>query len=313
MSGEVGEGYGGYEGVKELQEVTRRDCMKHESFKGSVFQGVCTIIAALITLLACAGGVYWIWNRVTVTNSGNITVNGENVNYVEGDVNVNNSVRNTYTMDISAMSEENKLDIAREACTEGDFDKAYDIYSESSEQVALLNLGYIYANGHAYVGKDLEKAEECYSKADCTEGKRGLFILYLENGMMEKAQAVCSDLLWEIDDNLTWDYIANCLYKKTWREYQEESGATKAEFSFDSSLLFEWSYVDNYYSGYTPPEDTARSRWVFQSIGYEVDEQVNHPYVTYREQRIAYDRMVEVMEGLYYEDEGKMYPITNKK
>ena len=29
--------------------------MKNESFKGAVFQGVCTIIAALIGLLACAG------------------------------------------------------------------------------------------------------------------------------------------------------------------------------------------------------------------------------------------------------------------
>ncbi len=186
--------------------------MKNETFKGSVFQGVCTIIAAVIGVIVCSEFGYWIWNQVTVNNPDNQKIEGDNVNYVEGDVNIDNSVKNTYDVDISTMNEENKLDIARDACIEGDFDKAYDIYSESDEKVAMINLGYIYANGYAYVGKNVERAEEYYVKADCTEAKRGLFILYLENGMMEKAQAVCSDLLWEIDDKLTWDYIANCLY-----------------------------------------------------------------------------------------------------
>lgn len=276
--------------------------MKNENFKGAVFQGICAILAAL---LGVSGLV--IWNNTKITNS---TVNfNEGENIVNGDASIDNSTNITYEFNTTTEKEGNILDMAHAACMEGDYDTAFDLYKEREEPVASINIGYIYAHGLSYVGEDIQKAEEYYLKAGCIEADRNLFILYLENGMVDEAVQKCTELLWTLDDDITWDYIANCLYKKSWVDYQEETGCTKADFSFDMNFLYEWKYIDNYYRGYNPPSNTASMQWILQGVDFDVGDGVNHPYSVYRAQMRVYAMGVNVIENMYYELDGKLYPL----
>lgn len=277
--------------------------MKNENFKGAVVQGICAILAAL---LGVSGVV--IWNNTKISNS---TVNyNEGENIVNGDASIDNSTNITYEFNTTTEKEGNILDMARAACMEGDYDKALDLYKEREEPIASINIGYIYAHGLSYVGKDIQKAEEYYLKAGCIEADRNLFILYLENGMVDEAVQKCTELLWTLNDDITWDYIANCLYQKSWDEYQEETGCTKEKFSFDMNLLYEWEYIDNYYRGANPSSDTQRMRWILQGDDFEVGDGENHPYSIYRAQICVYAMRVEMMETMYYELNGKLYPLN---
>lgn len=280
--------------------------MKNETFKGSVVQGLCTIIGALVTVILGGAGIVYYINYLNL-NSTIYHNNGENI--VNGDMHIDKSSEVSYNSYVYNSNSNDSLDMAYAACLEGDFNTAYHIFKESKEAVALINMGYIYTYGFSYVGEDIQKAEECYQKADCVEADRNLFILYLKNGMMDEAVDKCVELLWTWDDNVTWDYIANCLYQKTWVEHQEETGCTKADFSFDINLLYEWKYIDNYYRGYNPPSNTASMQWILQGVDFDVGDGVNHPYSVYRAQMRVYAMGVNVIENMYYELDGKLYPL----
>lgn len=280
--------------------------MKNETFKGSVVQGVCAIIAALVTVVLGGAGIVYCINGLNLNNTV-YNNNGENI--VNGDMYLDKSSDVSYNSYVYNSSKIENFDMAYAACLEGDFNTAYSVFKESEETVALINMGYIYAYGVAYVGEDSQKAEECYQKAGCVEADRNLFILYLDEGMVDEAVQKCKELLWTWDDNITWDYIANCLYQKSWAEYQEEMGCAKADFSFDINLLYEWEYIDNYYRGYNPPSNTQRMQWIIQGVDFEVGDGVNHPYCVYREQMRTYTMNIETMESMYYELEGRLYPL----
>lgn len=127
--------------------------------------------------------------------------------------------------------------------------------------------------------------------------------------MLDEAKEKCVELLWNLDADITWDYISNCLYQKSWDEYQEEMRCIKAEFSFDMNQLYEWEYIDNYYEGYNSPSNTARMQWIIQGIDFEVGDGVNHPYAVYRAQMRVYAMGVEMMESMYCELDGELHPI----
>ena len=48
----------------------------------------------------------------------------------------------------------------------------------------------------------------------------------------------------------------------------------------------DWEYVDSWYEGYNPPENTVDTQWIVQGIDYDKcgNECVNHPYAIYRKQ-----------------------------
>lgn len=275
--------------------------MKNETFKGAVITGICTIIAAVV-----AGSGHTTVHKESIGQNNGTIISGNNNLYIEGDVDAGNTV---YSIELSNMSEKDKLNIAIEACMEDEFDRAYNIYKECEAQIALLNLGYIYANGLSYVGKNIEKAEDAYIQADCVEAKRGLLILYIENGMMQKAQDICKELMWVLDDSVTWDYILNCIYEQSWEEYQKEHDIAKLDFLFDFNLMYEWEYIDNYYRGYNPPSDTERTRWIFQGVDFDVSNGNNHPYIIYREQIRRYTNGIDSMASLYYEEGTQLVPF----
>lgn len=294
------------EGRMFRDEMNREVNMKNETFKGSVFQGVCAILGTILAVILGGSGLaYYISTRnidTTIYNSS-----GENI--VNGDVHIDNSTDVSYTINGQIQSTDEVVDLAYTACLEGDYDKAYVLYKNSDEQIALLNLGYILAHGLSYVGEDVQKAEEYYHKADCIEAERNLFIFYLDNGMKEEAQEKCKELLWTLSDDVTWDYITNCIYQKSWNDYQEETGNTKDDFTFDFNDLYEWKYIDNYYQGYNPPSDTSRIRWIFQGMDTESGNKMNHSYCIYREQIRVFSVGVDKMENMYYELGGELYPM----
>lgn len=274
---------------------------ENNQLKITIIKGV---VAIITTIFGVTTGLI-IWNNNKIVDS-TITYNDAE-NIINGDVNIDNSTNITYETEHMQSEELGVLDRARIACQEGDFDTAYDLYKEREEKVSLINIGYIYAHGNSYVGKDIEKAEAAYIKANCVEAKRNLFVLYIENGMTEKAKGLCMELLWSIDDEVTWDYISNCLYEKSWESYKEEMGITKEEFSFDLSQLHEWEYSDSYYRGYNPPSDTDRKRWIIQGMDFDSGEGYNHPYFVYRAQVRTYAIGIENMESLYFERDGELY------
>lgn len=279
--------------------------MKNKTIKAALIGGGCTVLAAFI-----ANGVS---NNQTNTikvedNSGTI-INGDGNSYVEGDVNYDNSIKTTYSISVDNSSSIQQLKAAQKACINGDYDIAYDIYAERNETIAKLNLGYIYANGLSYVGEDIEKAEKCFKEADCIEAKRNLFILYIESDRGEDAKNLLINLLWNIDDNVTWDYIANCLYGQSWDEYQNENNIDKSQFSFDFSLLYEWEDTNGEYRGYNPPSGTMQTRWVCRGVDFAVGEGVNHPYIIYGSQTRKYAKEISIMSSMYYENEGMLYAI----
>lgn len=299
--------------------------MKNQTFKAALITGACTIIAALIGLASCNDlkGAIEDGNvpaeigdssesgDISVTNDEGTVMVGDGNTYVGGDINYDNSTNVTYSLDVTKASNDDKLKMAQRACVEGDYDIAYDIYIESDEQIALLNLGYIYANGISYVGEDKKKAEECYKKANCLEAKRNLLIFYLENERVEEAQILFVELLWGIDDKVTWDYVANCLFNQSWDEYQAENGIEKETFSFDFSKLYEWEETDNYYRGFNPPGDTIQTRWIWQGTDFDTSGESNHSYDVYRAQRCVFTKGWDTMQCMYYEVDGKLEPMEN--
>ena len=280
--------------------------MKNETFKGSVIQGLCAIIAAVLSVaLGGAGIAYYIHS----INSNTMVYDNREEKVVNGNVYVDKSSYISHDAYINNISIENELGIAYVACRKEDFDTAYQIFKDKEDQVALVNLGYIYANGLSYVGEDIRRAEECYINADCIEADRNLLILYLKNEMVDEMINKCKELLWLTDDAATWDYITNCLYQETWMEYQEETGCTKEEFSFDLNRLYEWEYIDEYYTGFNPPSDTVIMQWVLQGVDFETSDERFHPYCIYRAQMRVYAIDVQMMEKMYYEDDMKLYPL----
>lgn len=287
----------------ESQKENSNDKKEENKLKIAIVKG---IVAIITTIFGVTTGAI-IWNNNKIVDS-TITYNDAE-NIINGDVHIDNSTNITYETEHIQSEALGVLDRARIACQEGDFDTAFDLYKDREEKVALINIGYIYAHGNSYVGKDIEKAEESYVKANCIEAKRNLLILYIENEMTEKAKGLCMELLWAIDDEVTWDYISNCLYQKSWDSYKEEMGITKKDFSFNLSQLREWEYSDSYYNGYNPPSDTEGKRWIIQGMDFESGEGYNHPYFVYRAQVCTYAKGIENMESLYFENDGKLYML----
>ena len=267
-----------------------------------------TLIKGIVAIITAVFGVTTgiiIWNNNKIVDSTVTYNDAENI--INGNVQIDNSTNITYETENIQSEALGVLDRARLACQEGDFDTAFDLYKDREEKVALINIGYIYAHGNSYVGKDVEKAEAAYMSANCIEAKRNLFILYIENEMREEAKGLCMELLWSIDDEVTWDYLSNCLYQKPWKSYEEEMEVSKKEFSFILDQLYEWNDSDSYYRGYNPPSNTERKCWKYQGTDFESGEGYNHPYFVYRAQVRTYAKGIENMEALYFESDGKLY------
>lgn len=302
-----------YLGKEHIMESQKENCnsrkencnnkKENDELKITIIKGIVAIITAIVGVTT---GII-IWNSTKIVDSTITYNNAENA--VRGDAYIDNSTNITYKTEYIQNEELDIMDRAKIACQEGDFDTAFDLYKEREAKDALINMGYIYAYGYSYMGEDIQKAEEYYIKANCVEAKRNLLILYIENEMDEKVKKLCAELLWSIDDAITWDYISNCLYKKSWDSYQEEMGITKEDFSFNINQLYEWEYSDSYYRGENPPSDTTRKRWIIQGIDFESGEGYNHSYSVYRAQVRSYAIGIENMESLYFENEGKLYML----
>lgn len=207
------------------------------------------------------------------------------------------------------MSKQELLRIAKTACLSENFDYAYDIYTSEilkDNQVALINLGYIYANGLSYIGTDYQKAEECYIKADCIEAKRNLLALYLDSRKdKEKINELINDLLWQNNDELTWNYMFLTVYDIL--PEMNIQDISKEKFEYDINLLFEWNYTEHHYEGATPPRDTIHSRWIPTGVKW-----INTiPYSIYVEQQIKYSKYLDILSNTYYEENNKLLPLMN--
>lgn len=278
------------------------------------------IIAAIASILLSAATISVIVyknNQVKIeeNNKSNVIINhsdgGDISTWVNNGINnnINNNINNYIQQDydFENMSQYELQRRAREACLFEDYNYAYDIYrldQMKKSKVALINLGYIYANGLAYEDIDFEQAEKYYLNADCVEAKRNLLVLYLDfREDEEKIIALIDDLLWQENDEVTWDYMTRIIYGLSLENYLQEN--YKEDFTYDISLLFQWEYSGQKYEGQNPPFDNERSRWI--AVGMEwIDDT---PYSVYEEQQIKYSIYLNLLENIYYEEDGKLIPL----
>lgn len=245
----------------------------------------------------------------TINIDGGITaINGDNGNIQNGDTVNNNNTTIITTLDYNfEKTEEQLLLMANNACINQQYDYAYDVYTcgkLDNNSLALINLGYIYAKGISYVGENYDKAESCFLQADCVEAKRNLLALYLRNQNRNRAEDVLIDLLWNSDDEITWNYISGCLFDKTFVDYAEENNINKLEFELDLEKMFEMEETDNTCRGYHGFNDRDVSIWL--PVGVDFNENYD-PYTIWRLYIKKFYKNMDIIESMYYEENGEYY------
>lgn len=225
--------------------------------------------------------------------------------YNETYQNTNNYIQQDY--DFENMSEQELSRRAKAACLAESYDDALAIYKYEGledNKAALVNLGYIYAKGLSYEGFNYQKAEECYIKANCVEAKRNLLALYLDvREDTNKIDELVNDLLWQEEDKIAWEYMLYTVYDMSVQEYTEEM--LEEEFTYEIDSLFQWEYAGHYYDGPTPPMDSTRSRWIATDLNWEEFRS----YSVYSEQQVRYSVYIDIMEHLYYEENGELISL----
>lgn len=262
----------------------------------SILGGIGVIISLITAIIEFADTIL-----TTLSNEVEIGI---------GAVNIGGDTDNKYTeynYDFENMSEKELLRLSKAACLREDYNYAYEIYTcdkMKDNKLGLINLGYIYAHGYSYIGVDYQKAEECYIHADCVEAKRNLLILYLESRAdADKIINILTELLFQIDDDITWNYITYTLYDESLETYIENN--SKEDLSFELDELFQWEDSGQTYMGSCPPSDTSNSRWI--PVG--VDWQELTPYSIYKVQEVRYHKYITLIESLYYEENDILYSL----
>lgn len=240
--------------------------------------------------------------QTTIIQEGNTFV--ENQTFVD-----ETTVIDAVDYDFGSKTVQQLLMMANNACLKQEYNYAFDIYSCSKLQdteVALINLGYIYANGLSYEGINIEKAEECYNKVNCIEAKRNLLALYIKTNNENKKE-LFDNLLREENDDITWNYVSKCLYNQTWETFSTENGIVKDEFVFNISELYKLEETGEYYRGYNPPEDTDISKWIIENLNHDTESPKT--YFTYQLYKIVYSKYINELENLYYKKDSMFYTL----
>lgn len=250
-------------------------------------------------------------NSNSIIGDNNSIVEKNENNFFDVDNIINNNIVESENYDFSNKTPDELLKIANNACINGKYDLAFDIYNcdiLECNKLARINLGYIYENGISYVGENLEKAEEYYKELDCIEAKRGLLSLYLKS-QREEIVELFADLLWGECDEKTWDYVSLCLFDLSWYDYSRENGCSKDEFSFRISDLYEFEKTNEYYKGYNPPQDSEIIKWILTDIKSVINENSFHSYCIYEKYVAKYSKYISNLSCLYYSIDDIFYPL----
>lgn len=271
----------------------------------ALITGLTGILAAVLSSILGRTNEY---SEPGIANNEGILIQGDG-NNLYNETNIYNSLDDFF----KDKNETELLNIAYKYIKEDDVDIAVNIYNKLKDnKYALINLSLIYVTGNSSNGISYKKAEEYYIKADCVEAKRGLLALYLyydgnDNKFEEKLEKLLYELLYDINDEVVWNYISLSLFDMEWAEYSQEYNVSKQDFSFSMYELYEWEYTYNYYRGYNPPSDKHNIRWIFNDIDFENTT----PYAIYRQQLRVYLKNITLLKGYYYEQDGNMYMDGN--
>ena len=263
------------------------------------------LLAAIATIIGFVVSGIFSNPKDALTENENISDN--EITYVEQATNIMINEIN-YTTNITTNTEiTDELGQAKLCMLHGEYDEALmiyekDVYADCID--ALVNLGYIYANGLSYKGTDIQKAVDLYMKANCTEASHNLLALFLKSRDKDAAEILLNRFI-EVNDTEVISYLqATLLIDDVLGEKKISTDATSKLIE----ALYEWEYTDNRYNGYNPPADTFSSRWIIQGIDTAEDRNVNHPYLIYREQIRVFIKNIEMLEKVYFTEDGILTP-----
>lgn len=253
-------------------------------------------------------------NGVAYDGDGGSINSNIKIENISGDKVISNQWESVANNTIIKLREETDKELLLEAatfCSDGEYDRARVLYERGeiiNYKSSLINLGYIYAKGLSIVGMNYGKAEEYYKMAGCIEAKRNLLALYLYTYQDQQVMAILSELF-DAGDKITMEYLCYCLYNMSLEEYCENSDNEINISELNIEDLYNWEYDGGEYRGYNPPANTVSSRWIFSGIDF--DSEYSTPYAIYKRQSQRYTKGVNMLEQLYYEEDGILYAIKN--
>lgn len=266
-----------------------------------------TMLVTVITLIACVLLRVVALKSETDKNATDMVTQtvdtGVNINNtsIGGDVNIQNTeINNNITNNYGGGE---TLEDAYIYMRNGEYDKALLIFQNeeySDNSAALINLGYLYENGLTYYGESQDLASEYYKKANCVEGLRNLFALYIKNGSVDNAEDILIQLL-NSNDQKTIDYVESCLYGTEY--YGMDISSAKA--SGIIAALVEWKETSDTLRTYNPPAETYGVKWIVEGINFKVAGNINHPTGVYKRYERLFMESLDMLVACYYEtDDG---------
>ena len=107
-------------------------------------------------------------------------------------------------------------------------------------------------------------------------------------------------LLYIENDDVTWNYISNCLFDMSWDEYCFDNEQSKENFLFDVNEMIELEDTHQEYRGANPPSfRTKDSAWLPVGIDFEVTETTDHPYTIWHLYRRRFWKRITDYEMMY--------------
>lgn len=258
---------------------------------------VLAIIASIISICTDFFGLATTWKKNATQN-----VKGDNNQIVAGDYIYNDN--SVYEIIVTSHNSDSADDLrqAEIFIRQNDYESALAIYEKninSSNPVALINAGYIYANGLSRNGKDYQIAANYYIQANCREAFYNLFALFLRTNDTQNARQLLEEFL-DNEDPIIHQYINACFEKAG---IERANKNMHVEEIIDS--LLQWRETSQHYSGYNPPSDTEISKWVISGINFKG----NTPIQEYIEYKQVYDFSISDIEKMYFMEGNTFVPI----
>lgn len=262
-----------------------------------------TMLVAGITLIACvllhvvalkSGTEKSATDMVSQTVDTGVNINNTNIG---GDVNIQNTeITNNITNNYGGGE---TLEDAYIYMRNGEYDRALLVFQNeeySDNSAALINMGYLYEKGLTYYGESQDLASEYYKKANCVEGLRNLFALYINNGSVDMAEDILIQLL-NSNDEMTIDYVESCLYGTEYYGMDISAGQASGIIA----ALVEWKETSITLRTYNPPAETYGVRWIPQGITFTVAGNNNHPTGVYKRYERLFMESLDMLVACYYE------------